>query len=600
VVNGTGGTAPVDDVNTTWLNALSAPTGLPAIFALTQDPVIVPQVAYKPAYPSIGYTADTPGVNVSRISDTSLTFTPLGATTPLTVPMGSKAIQELFELDYGRMNATLAVELPFTNAGNQTTIPLDYIDPPTEILDSSATISPPVASDGTQIWKITHNGVDSHAIHFHLFNVQVINRVGWDGAIRLPDANEMGWKETVRMNPLEDIIVAMRPTTPKLPFGIPDSWRLMDVTSAPGTTGQFSAVGPDGNPVTTTNAVINFGWEYVWHCHLLGHEENDMMRPMVFNAPRALPLAPTAVTYARDAGGIVTMTWIDGSPFNYTTGLPLSTPGNPSNEIGFRIERAPVSGLGVVGTYVTLLNPDASVAGARANRTSWTALAAETAGSWSYRVVAFNAAGSSPSLGVLSAPGLPSSPTNLQARLIAGPQVTLSWTFAATNATSFIIERQVGTGAFVTLATVPFTRTSYVDGTVTAGNTYIYRVKAVNAVGSSGYATSIAVPVIVPAAPSRLTAGAVLVGKTTDAVTLRWTNNSVTQRSLTLQRCSGSSVSCGAPGAIWANVTTTLAGTATSSTVTGVAKATVFTYRIRAVGFAGPSAWSNLISVIFP
>ena len=82
---------------------------------------------------------------------------------------------------------------------NQTTIPLGYVDPATEI----------VRQGDTQLWKITHNGVDSHFIHFHLFNVQVINRVGWDGSLRPPDANEMGWKDTVRMNPLEDIIVAL-------------------------------------------------------------------------------------------------------------------------------------------------------------------------------------------------------------------------------------------------------------------------------------------------------------------------------------------------------------------------------------------------------
>ncbi len=98
-----------------------------------------------------------------------------------------KTIQELFELDYGRMNATLGTEMAFTNFNTQTTIPLGYIDPPTESF-----------GDGeTQIWKITHNGVDTHAIHFHLFNVQVINRVGWDGAVRPPDPNELGWKETV-------------------------------------------------------------------------------------------------------------------------------------------------------------------------------------------------------------------------------------------------------------------------------------------------------------------------------------------------------------------------------------------------------------------
>ena len=27
--------------------------------------------------------------------------------------------------------------------------------------------------------------------------------------------------------------------------------------------------------------MTNFGWEYVWHCHILGHEENDMMRALV-------------------------------------------------------------------------------------------------------------------------------------------------------------------------------------------------------------------------------------------------------------------------------------------------------------------------------
>ena len=186
-------------------------------------------------------------------------------------PITRKAIQELFELDYGRMNATLGIELPFTNFNTQTTIPLGYVDPATEIM-----------SDGeTQVWKITHNGVDTHAIHFHLFNVQLINRVGWDGAIRPPEANEIGWKETVRMNPLEDAIVAIRPLKQSLPWKIPDSNRPLDVTKAVGDA--VTVTNPvDGNRTTVTNDVTNFGWEYVWHCHLLGHEENDMMRPIVF------------------------------------------------------------------------------------------------------------------------------------------------------------------------------------------------------------------------------------------------------------------------------------------------------------------------------
>ena len=155
------------------------------------------------------------------------------------------------------MNATLGVELPFTNGDNQTTIPLrvhrsghrDH-QRHRQSADDADRLG---WRDGTQIWKITHNGVDTHPIHFHLFNVQVINRVGWDGAIRPPDPNELGWKETVRMNPLEDSIVAMRPMAPKVPFGVPDSIRLLDPTMPQGSTTGFFGMDPNGNPITVTN-----------------------------------------------------------------------------------------------------------------------------------------------------------------------------------------------------------------------------------------------------------------------------------------------------------------------------------------------------------
>ncbi len=216
------------------------------------------------------------------------------------MPLQPKAIQELFELNYGRMNATLGVELPFTNFNTQTTIPLGYLDPATETIKDSGTPGPVIAGDGTQIWKITHNGVDTHAIHFHLFNVEVINRVGWDGAIRPPDANELGWKETVRMNPLEDCIVALRPIAPSLPFKLPDSWRPLDPTMPVGA--PITVTDPTtGNAMTVPNNITDFGWEYVWHCHLLGHEENDMMRPMIFQVSPAQPQIP--IVTARAAVG---------------------------------------------------------------------------------------------------------------------------------------------------------------------------------------------------------------------------------------------------------------------------------------------------------
>jgi len=240
------------------------------------------------------------------------------ATLIKTMNMESKAIQELFELNYGRMNATLGTELPLTNFFTQTTIPLGFIDPPTEIMQ-----------DGVpQIWKITHNGVDTHAIHFHLMDVQLINRVGWDGMVKPPEPNEQGWKETIQMNPLEDIIVAMRPSRCNVPFGVPDSVRLPDVTMPEGTTGQFSNIDPYTNqPVTVYNTMTDYGWEYVWHCHLLGHEENDMMRPIVFQVPPPPPSTPVATVMGLGQVSVAFNTIGNGgSPItNFTV---TSSPGN--------------------------------------------------------------------------------------------------------------------------------------------------------------------------------------------------------------------------------------------------------------------------------
>jgi FtsP/CotA-like multicopper oxidase with cupredoxin domain len=228
-----------------------------------------------------------------------------------------KAIQELFTLDYGRMNATLGVEVPFTNFLTQTTIPYGYADPPTEIFKSGE----------TQLWKITHNGVDTHFMHFHLFTVQVINRVGWDGAIKPPDPNEVGFKDTVRMNPLEDVIVALRPFRQTVPFAVPNSSRPMLVTQPVGFQSNiyFTNIDPENNPATVTNALVNFGWEYVWHCHILGHEENDMMRAMI------LAVQPTAPTVVAATGGS-----------KGTTVLTISASATPATPVptGFTVQRA--------------------------------------------------------------------------------------------------------------------------------------------------------------------------------------------------------------------------------------------------------------------
>jgi FtsP/CotA-like multicopper oxidase with cupredoxin domain len=395
MILGSGGTPPVGpvlpapfDFAPLFASFVTTDATHLGVFAKDQDPIIVPQAAYNSAY---GLT-DMPADAFVRIQYTTTTFTPITMsvlapgtytyTVPLTIDMAPKAIQELFELNYGRMNATLGVEMPRTNFNTQTTLPLGYIEPPTEVITDSMVPLGPAAGDGTQIWKITHNGVDTHAIHFHLFNVQLINRVGWDGAVRPPDPNELGWKETVKMNPLEDAIVALRAVAPELPWGVPVSQRNLDVTQpTSGTVTTFDLT--NGRQIQVPNDVINFGWEYVWHCHLLGHEENDMMRPVVFNVATAVPAAPSGLN-VNVVANTVDLSWTDPTPVtsnltSYFAGA--GNWGNPTNEIYFEVTRT--GGTSDPVTFKVL-----------ANHTSFTD-ANVPSGGHTYSVVAVGASGPS-------------------------------------------------------------------------------------------------------------------------------------------------------------------------------------------------------------
>ncbi len=331
------------------------------LFTSTQPTTIVPEAAYNSAY-----NATFPNTYAS-IQANTLTFTPIAplifdqppcaATAPAQCAvLDQKAIQELFTLDYGRMNATLGTELPLTNFLTQTTLPFGYAEWPTEITQGGQ----------TSLWKITHNGVDTHFIHFHLFNVQVVNRMGWDGTIRPPDPNEVGWKDTVRMNPLEDILVALQPVTPSLPFPLPDSIRAMDVTVLTGAVSPgMSGIDPNtGNPIAsggTTNALVNFGWEYVWHCHILGHEENDMMRPIIH---QVAPLKPGNLV-AGATTNTVQWTWTDNSAHEDSFTLQRSTtlaflPTDPGFG-SFTVDGTNSTGFSTLGYAQTVTFTDATV-----------------------------------------------------------------------------------------------------------------------------------------------------------------------------------------------------------------------------------------------
>jgi FtsP/CotA-like multicopper oxidase with cupredoxin domain len=513
------------------------------VFEKGQHPVIVGQGEYNSAY-GTAFQSNGPRNGTVQIYDTSLTFDRLvGETAPyatstsaqrLTINLKPKMIQdemgEAFEVEYGRMSGFLGVETPNAQAGLQNMILHPYAFPPDEILDGielpAGVEMTPIATtdDGTQIWKFTHNGVDTHPIHFHLYDVQLLNRVGWDGIIRKPDANELGWKDTVRISPLEDTIVAMRPLVPNVPQewgGLPNSIRLLDPSMPEGmflpgaNTSQREAAGlpllafnPDGEPVDIVNHMVNFGWEYVYHCHILSHEEMDMMHSQVVGVAPAAPQFVSAIRSGTGNAQRYAVTWND----------------NSKNETAFVIERR-VAGstgpwsvratvqssvLGVVPFVNTGVGPTTGLRtyddriGNTKTLYEYQVYAINVVGDvWNYANPAFNeiTAGGWPTLTLNSRGGSISvvpAPTNLAANAVRktnkADTVKLTWVDNSSNETGFLIQRADDAGFnlnVVNLTIGPNLTTATQD--TARGRTYYYRVLAFSNTIQSGWSNAVSI-----------------------------------------------------------------------------------------------------------
>jgi FtsP/CotA-like multicopper oxidase with cupredoxin domain len=506
------------------------------VFESGQNPIIVGQGAYNSAYD----TSFTGGDGLVQIYDTALDFeTILGD--QLTMSLRPKMIQdemgEAFEHEYGRMSGFLGVETPNAQAGLQNMILYPFLSPPTEVIDGVEVLSTttvegnpslivdPITdpNDGSQIWKITHNGVDTHPIHFHLYEVQLLNRVGWDGIIRKPDLNELGWKDTVRVSPLEDTIVALRPIIPHLPWDLPNSVRLIDPSMMEGeyianTTLQETlglpifAFNPDGEPIDIINHYVNFGAEYVWHCHILSHEEMDMMHAQaVAIAPRAPITAPATLTGSGNNKRYV-VTWTDkstnetgfvvqrrvaGSTGDWTHLATVPTGNANFGEWPFNVDNEGPK-IDATGTYVDRI-------GNTQTQYEYQVLAVNTVGDvWDYSNPAFNeipAGGGFPRVTVTSTgetigtPGMPTIDT-ASAAVKNGKTaiVTLTWTPGPGGGqTGFLIQRADDAGFNLNVVNATVGDVTTFTQAVPRHRTFHYRVLAFNDFHQSGWSDPVSV-----------------------------------------------------------------------------------------------------------
>jgi spore coat protein A len=192
---------------------------------------------------------------------------PQGVTVPPPgVPTRFLSLNEYFDA-YGRLIQILGdAAAPFGSPYVGTDTYMGY--PPSGTTVTKGSTREDVAAGATEVWEIFNATGDVHPMHFHLVNVQVINRQLFDvanlnfgsflGDPIPPNANETGWKETVPMYPGTVTRVIM----------------TFDLSKTQIVTARGRVIATPPSPRTGGN-------EYVWHCHILEHEEHDMMHALV-------------------------------------------------------------------------------------------------------------------------------------------------------------------------------------------------------------------------------------------------------------------------------------------------------------------------------
>lgn len=274
----------------------------------------------------------------------------------------------------------------------------------------------------------------------------------------------------------------------------------------------------------------------------------------------ARPTVPATVAATINSATQITVTWVDGG----------------NNEATYRVERCAGPGCTPSGTHATLArNTEVFVDGSLTTGQSYT-----------YRIVGINGAGESdPTLSVARSLTLPATPSTLTATLISPTRIDLAWTDNATDELGYLVERCDGDPCeYTQIASRAANTTSGSDLTISLNQTYRYRVRAFNNVGTSSYSPVGQANTFIPAIPTVLISTAI----TGQRVDLAWTDASNNESGFRVERCAGA-------GCTTYDLVANLgAGVTTYSNNSGVAFGTSYTYRVRAFNTAGTSNPSNI------
>jgi fibronectin type 3 domain-containing protein len=283
-------------------------------------------------------------------------------------------------------------------------------------------------------------------------------------------------------------------------------------------------------------------------------------------------------------GSIVASTNLINSPSNLTAStqstsrINLSWTDNATNETGYRVERS------TDGTTWTVLTSSLP-----AGSTSYSDTTTAAGTTYSYRVQAFNASVTSDYSNSASTTTVTVAPPGLAASAVSSSRIHLSWNDVA-GESSYRIERSTAGSTWTLAGTTDAGVTTFSDTGRAANTTYVYRVQALNAGGSSAFsgtasATTLDAPAL-PSTPTGLTASA-----TSNQVVLNW-NDVEGETGFRIERSSHGGKGWSTIGQTGSDVTT--------FTDTSVSARKTYLYRVSAFNDAGESASSGTVSVTTP
>ncbi len=305
-----------------------------------------------------------------------------------------------------------------------------------------------------------------------------------------------------------------------------------------------------------------------------------------------VPPAPSNIYAVGNSPTVVTVTWDD-------------TP----NEIGYSVERA-------TGTEPAPLHWG-QIGTQSQDMRVYTDFNGVPNTSYSYRVQAFNAVGSSPYSTVASATTWPAAPVISSTAPVSNSTISnitttsgVNYTLSETVASGSITMTRTGGaadgasphtctlkgaalngGAHIALNMSDTTNGCTIAQSLINGAVYTFAFNARDTYGTSASMvtnTNITYTEQVPAAPSGLIASAT----STTAIVLYWTDNSNNELGFNIERASGTPTTTMAWDVLWYHPS----ANATSYTDTNLIPGTAYSYRMQSYNAAGTSGYSNTAS----